>query len=304
MSEHIVLALEGPMMSFGGVAIDNFGVVDDFPGLSMVSGLLGNALGYDRTDAELLDALQDRLILASVIVRSGSRQRDYQTARLFEKDMGWTTSGRPEGRAVSPSFTYDRSYEEETGIRAKTLTHQRYRDYDADAFVLVAIGFDEADGPTLREISDALDKPERPLFLGRKSNLPVRPLQWRTKDGTKTVEADDALSACCVVLSDTETVPAPPPALRARWSSTSGPDRLPGENVELGVPVSGTTILVEGRSKVHDVRRNVAGVHAGARWVIEGSISVGAMMPDGASVGSDSDQPMGLPDYTSNWGDT
>ncbi len=58
------LVLEAPLMSFGGVAVDNFGVIDDFPALSMLTGLLGNAPAYRRNAARVtarLDALTQRM---------------------------------------------------------------------------------------------------------------------------------------------------------------------------------------------------------------------------------------------------
>ena len=61
---HLVLVLEAPLMSFSGVAVDNFGVIDDFPALSMLTGLLGNAPAYRRNAARVtarLDALTQRM---------------------------------------------------------------------------------------------------------------------------------------------------------------------------------------------------------------------------------------------------
>ena len=41
---HLLLRLEAPMMAFGGETIDNLGVIRWFPSLSMLNGLLANAL--------------------------------------------------------------------------------------------------------------------------------------------------------------------------------------------------------------------------------------------------------------------
>ena len=48
--QHIVLTLEAPLMSFGREKIDQNRPTWDFPGLSMITGLLANALGYTRWD--------------------------------------------------------------------------------------------------------------------------------------------------------------------------------------------------------------------------------------------------------------
>ena len=85
-------------MSFGGEAIDNFGVVRDLPAASMLTGLIANALGWRRDDARPLDRLQDRLVFAVRIDRPGSRMQDFQTAKLEKNDRGWTTRHAPEGR--------------------------------------------------------------------------------------------------------------------------------------------------------------------------------------------------------------
>ena len=54
MTEQRVLALrlEAPLMSFGGVLVDNRGVTEPFPTRSMLAGLIANALGHDHRDFE------------------------------------------------------------------------------------------------------------------------------------------------------------------------------------------------------------------------------------------------------------
>ena len=44
--QHMILALEAPLMAFGGETVDNYGVVRSFPAASMLTGLLANALGW------------------------------------------------------------------------------------------------------------------------------------------------------------------------------------------------------------------------------------------------------------------
>lgn len=50
------LLLEGPLLAFGGVRVDQFGPTRDFPAASMLVGLIGNALGWDRSDREAISA--------------------------------------------------------------------------------------------------------------------------------------------------------------------------------------------------------------------------------------------------------
>ena len=42
---HLILRLDAPLMSFGGIAIDQFGVIDTWPHSSLLTGLIGNAWG-------------------------------------------------------------------------------------------------------------------------------------------------------------------------------------------------------------------------------------------------------------------
>jgi CRISPR system Cascade subunit CasD len=147
------------MLAFGGETVDARGVVTDFPGTSMIAGLLGNALGYRRTEPARLSRLQGRLRYAARIDREGGRFTDFQTAQLSADDKGWTTHGVPEDRGGSPG-TY-------------ASPHLRYRDYDADKRVVVALRLEPADEtPALADLAVALDYPARPLFIGRKSCLP------------------------------------------------------------------------------------------------------------------------------------
>ena len=170
-------------MAFGGETIDNLGVIRDFPAQSMLTGLIANALGWRREESELHNKLQTRMVFGARLDREGTRFTEYQTARLLQGDAGWTTFGAPEGREPSPSYKVDRQGE-------KSLTLQRYRDYHADAAVLVALRLEPAEeSPTLDDVAEALRRPFRPLFLGRKPCLPTAPLfaGW--------VEAPDVLTA-------------------------------------------------------------------------------------------------------------
>lgn len=228
---HLLLDLDAPLMSFGGDMVDAYGVVRDFPAKSMIAGLLANALGWERYQADDHARLQDRLVMGSARVVEGQRIRDFQTAQLGGNDRGWTTRGRVEGRSG--------------GADTYKSPHIRYRDADADARVLVALRLAPADkAPDLDTVAAALDRPERPLFLGRKPFLPSRPLHGGS------VEADtirDALAAGLALIGKED-------AARAQWPLNEG--------------------LVEGEreEELTDERHWPAGVHAGLRRVAEGRI--------------------------------
>ena len=162
--EVLVLRLEAPLMSFGDAIVDQHGKTRRFPSASMLTGLLGNALGYDHADGERLNRLQQRLRFSARLDRRGTPLRDYQTVDFsqdFLNDTGWTTWGIVEHRES----------EDPRG------THIRYRDYLADCACTVVLTLDPADEcPRLGEIEQALREPARPLFLGRKGCLPAVPV--------------------------------------------------------------------------------------------------------------------------------
>ncbi|MDO9483719.1 MAG: type I-E CRISPR-associated protein Cas5/CasD [Hydrogenophaga sp.] len=229
MVRHLLMRLRAPLIAFGGETIDNYGVIRDFPALSMVTGLLANALGWDRGDDVKHNRLQERLVMGARLEADGERLVDFQTAQLQANDKGWTTRGMPEERAG--------------GAGSYAGPHLRYRHYHADMDVLIALRLQPADEtPTLDDLAFALDKPARPLFLGRKNCLPtVRLLAgW--------IEADSILDA----LQKAEPIAADP--VRAQWPDGEG--QLPGDR------------LVD----VCDERNWTSGVHGGWRPVREGLI--------------------------------
>ena len=230
MPRHLLLRLDAPLMSFGGDMVDAYGIVRDFPARSMITGLIANALGWERYDAAAHDRLQARLVMGSVRVREGWRVRDFQTVQLAKTDKGWTTWGRREGRGGN---SYDGP-------------HIRYRDADANALMLVALRFDPADeAPELDTVAAALDRPERPLFIGRKPFLPSGPI------GAGTVEAPTIAAALARALEPVDDTTAH----RAQWPV--------GEGEAEGMRESDLT----------DERNWQTGVHAGLRRVLEGRIA-------------------------------
>lgn len=229
MARHLLLRLRAPLIAFGGETIDNYGVIRDFPALSMVTGLMTNALGWDRGDDTLHNRLQERMVMGARLDANGERLVDFQTAQLQANDKGWTTRGVAEGRAG--------------GAGSYAGPHLRYRHYHADMNVLVALRLKPAEeAPTLDDLAAALDKPARPLFVGRKNCLPTDRLMagW--------VEADDVLTA--LQLAE----PALSHDVRAQWPDGEG--RLPDQQ--------------DRTLDVCDERNWTSGVHGGWRPVREG----------------------------------
>lgn len=228
----LVLRLEAPLMAFGGVAIDQVGPVRDFPSASMIVGLIGNALGWHWRDRAEHQTMQDRLVFGARREQEGTIVADVQNAQLAKTDKGWTTRGEPEGRTGA---SYD-------------APHRRVRDYHADLSLRVVLRFTDESTPTLDDVANALDSPNRPLYIGRKPCLPTHPLvaagsnRWATGN---TVH--DALSS----------IPGHGEK-RALWPAAEGPESGDGVDRVIDMP---------------DLRNWRTGLHAGWRRIVEGRLT-------------------------------
>lgn len=241
----LVLRLEAPLLAFGAVAIDQVRPTSDFPGLSMLTGLLANALGWRRTDAAAHQRLQDRIVFAARLDRLWSTGvlLDVQNAQLSKNDRGWTTRGAPEGRGG--------------GADTYSAPHRRFRDYLADAAFVVALRLEpEDEAPSLDDVAGALDRPARPLFIGRKPCLPSLPLRWRSDEGRSFVEADSAYAALLRIPALGEQ----DGSLAALWPEGEGPSTAPAATL--------------GR-RVADLRDWTSGLAVGDRLVFEGVVEIG-----------------------------
>lgn len=260
--QHLILNLEAPLLAFGGETIDNYGVIRDFPAASMLTGLLANALGWRRVEQQKHQQLQDRLVFAARIDREPAgnvRLTDFQTAKLYEDDAGWTTRGRPEGREKSPS------YKREGPAGRRSLTHLRYRDYYADMRVTVALRLEPAeDYPTLDDLAAALQEPARPLFLGRKPCLPSRPLFGGL------VEGDTALAALLNVLVARPQDAPPDDCLRVQWPDGEGVADIAPNRLEPAM--------------LTDQRNWISGLHGGGRYVHESRIPLAKFQEPNSAV--------------------
>lgn len=244
MPAHLLLLLEAPLQSWGGVLVDAAGPVGPFPAATLVGGLLGNALGYDRSDWRSLEALQARLVAGAAVLRRGSTVTDAQNAKLDKGDTGWTTRGRLEGRAG--------------GAESYNSPHRRMRDYHADALALVALRLDPPEGtPDLDAVAQALAWPERPLFLGRKPCLPSRPVLFGQVEAGTVLAALDRGAALAAARAAAE------PRLRLDPDGGPWPGRWPeGEGDQAR----------SRRVEVCDDRDFRNGVHVGLRRRRDGAI--------------------------------
>ena len=172
--------------------------------------------------------------MGSRLERSGKRLTDFQTAQLGATDKGWTTWGEPEERRGGPA-----SY---------LSPHLRYRDYHADLIATVVLRLESPEEtPTLGDIAQAIDRPKRPLFIGRKPCLP----SGRMMSGW--LEADSILLALQALPAET-LKNGRSCEIRAQWPDGEG--ELPGDRL----------------LDLCDERNWSSGMHGGWRPVREGMI--------------------------------
>jgi CRISPR system Cascade subunit CasD len=232
----LILRFEAPLMSFGAPIVDRHGVIQPYPALSMMTGLLGNALGYDHAEPERLERLQERLRYAVRQDQAGRQIQDYQTVDLskpyMDDDRAWTTRGELEKRK---------------GGSASSGTHIRLRDYWADAVYTVALALEDPDDtPAVGDLARAVQQPARPLFVGRKTCLPAAPLfvEKRQADSLRDALTETRLSERADTGSDT---------FSAWWPADPGDDRA---------------------RPVTDRRDWKNQIHVGERWIAHGDITV------------------------------
>ena len=247
----LLLRFDAPLMSFGAPIVDQKGEIQPYPALSMMTGLLGNALGIDHSEFDHLERLQERLRYASRQDRRGRQIQDYQTVDLskpyLDDDRAWTTYGHRESRA---------------GGSASGGTHIRYRDYWADAVHTVAATLDPPDeSPTLNDLESAVKHPARPLFLGRKPCLPADSLFA----GRMQVDTlPDALVQAPLHdrAADGPTYPA--------WWPTHPDAKGPSDESPLDEDL---------REPVTDRRDWQNQIHVGERWIVNGTVRPNGQPP-------------------------
>lgn len=146
MTVSVLLALAGPLQSWGNDSRFTVRSTGSEPTKSGVLGLVASALGRDR-DADLTDL--SALTFAVRTEQPGVLVEDFQVSLSMDKSQAMPLS-------------------------------RRY--YLADARFTAALSGNDA---LVQEIADALVRPVYPLFLGRRSCPPARPVAMRgIHDGT------------------------------------------------------------------------------------------------------------------------
>ena len=174
--QFLTLRFKGPLMALQGPRIDGEPQSLPIPTASLVTGLIGAALGISRGEHERLQAIQDAMTLACIVHEPGIEVTDYQIANLSKPNM------------IGPMWSSGTTVIEREGSQITGL-RQQWRPYLADADMTVVIGFATSVPVTVEDISQALEEPVRPLFLGRTSCPPEVRLVG------EIIEADDLAAA-------------------------------------------------------------------------------------------------------------
>ena len=159
----LILRLEGVLQSWDDISKWDRRGTGDFPTKSAIVGLLGCALGFNRDNHDLI-CLSENLTVAVRADRPGEIITDFQTV-----------TGHPLLNAEGKPKT--------TGS-----TFISRRSYLQDACFTVVL---ELKGEWHRRVVEALKSPKWPLYLGRKTCVPSRPVLECENPGY--INIDDAL---------------------------------------------------------------------------------------------------------------
>ena len=199
----IVLALEGALQSWGDHSKWDERDSGDFPSKSGVVGLIACAMGMERGSPELAE-LSGAISMAARADRPGTKAMDFHTAQGHP--LRTADGKRPESASTVVS----------------------YRWYLEDACFTVFI---EAEAGWREQIASALKAPAWPLYLGRKSCVPSRPVfECLTEEYTGLADAlvrfpRAARGDNSALLRYESDVPLPGAARYTRSDAISGPYR-------------------------------------------------------------------------------
>ena len=162
------------MASYGDLAGHERRGGAQWPARSAVLGLLGAALGLDRTDHEGQTALAQGYAIALMVDKAGDILRDYHTVQTV-----------PAARAKGAATRADAL--ERVGRNPNTAI--TIREYRTDVRVDVCVAARSDARWPLEQLRQALERPRFVLYFGRKSCPLARPLAPRI------LTADDARAA-------------------------------------------------------------------------------------------------------------
>jgi CRISPR system Cascade subunit CasD len=160
---YLVFRLYAPLGSWGEVAVGEVRPSANYPGQSALLGLLGAALGLERSDEDAHLALREGYGFVIGVLEPGRLLRDYHTAQV-------------PGRASLKKRPHHTRRDELNLPKDELNTILSTRDYQQDAVSLVALWEKPGAPHPLPALQEALTKPKFTLYLGRKACPPALPL--------------------------------------------------------------------------------------------------------------------------------
>lgn len=152
MTDYLLIRLYGPLASWGDIAVGETRHSAVHPSRSALLGLLGAALGIERSDAAGQQALTNGYRFGIKLEATGRPLRDYHTVEV----------------GVAPRKTRFLTRRRELAAE-KVDTILSTREYRCDSLALVAIEATSAAPYDLNHLAQALRYPRFPLYLGRRS---------------------------------------------------------------------------------------------------------------------------------------
>lgn len=223
MADYLVFRLYGPLASWGEIAVGESRHSAVNPSRSALLGLLGAALGIERTDDDGQAALTAGYQFGVKLVSAGSPMRDYHTVQA------------PPQQAKVQYRTRRQELIDES--RVGTLLSSR--EYRCDSIAVVAVLAREGAPRTLDELADALRRPVFPLYLGRKSCPLALPLGPQLVQAETLRLALDSAAQCSLTDLPKKPTPGAWPSPSDKWAFRPGQARYYWETgMDAGMPVS------------------------------------------------------------------
>ena len=173
----LVFTLYGPMVSFGEIAVGERRSSWDRPARSAVLGLVAAAMGYERADGDMHQALENALHFGVLTEAPGRPLMDYHTAQAPKARRGQAFATRRDE------------------LQAQDLsTVLSSREWRTDAYFTVALWERRGQQFDLELVARCLREPRFVLYIGRKSAPLGLPLNPAIVEATTFLEAFNARS--------------------------------------------------------------------------------------------------------------
>lgn len=174
MTDYLLLRLYGPLASWGEIAVGESRHSAVHPSRSALLGLLGAALGIERSDDARQQTLTRGYRFGIKLEAVGSPLRDYHTVQVG---------------VVPRKFQFRSRRQELAADKVDTILSPR--EYRCDSLARVAVEALPGAPADLDELAQALRQPNFPLYLGRKSCPLALPLQPQRVSAASLREALD-----------------------------------------------------------------------------------------------------------------